>query len=99
MKQNTAELKENTLSAHLNIFQEVVHQVLQNVFTRCESCLHAEGCHLKLLTVVVRIINIILHSDKKCNLLFYQHEERLAISQLLCWVEQGKLSPGLRTVT
>jgi hypothetical protein len=84
MKLNTAEkLKQNILSVYWNILQLVVHQILQNVFTRCETCLHAKERHLKQITVTVRTINIILHGGKKWNLLFYHHEERLATSQLL----------------
>jgi hypothetical protein len=58
--------------------------MLQNVFSGCETCLQAEEHHLKQITVTVRTINIILHGGKKCNLLFYRREERLATSQLLC---------------
>lgn len=80
MKLNIAEkLKENILCVCWNIFQLVVHQILQNVFTRCEICLHAEECRLKQITVTVRMTNIILHGGKKCNLLFYCHEEGLQL--------------------
>jgi hypothetical protein len=43
MKLNNAEkLKENILSVCWYDFQLVVHPMLQNVFTRWETCLHAE---------------------------------------------------------
>jgi hypothetical protein len=67
MKLNNAEkLKENILSVCWNDFQLMVHPMLQNVFTRCESCLHAEECNFKQITITVRTINIILHGGKKC---------------------------------
>jgi len=90
MKRTTAKkLKENILSVCWNIFQLVVHQMLQNVFTRCETCLHAEERRLKQITVTVRTINIILHGGKKGNLLFYHHEESLATSSCCAQFSKG----------
>jgi hypothetical protein len=85
MEMNTAEkLKENILSVCLNISNLWLIKCFKLCVTRCETCLHAEECHLKQITVTVRTINITLLGGKKCNLLFYRHEERPATSQLLC---------------
>jgi len=66
MKLNTAEkLKQNILFVYWNIFKLVVRQIFQNMFTRCETCLHAKERRLKQITVTVRTTNIILHGGKE----------------------------------